>query len=124
VRRVTPRFAVGLGLLVVALLALDAAPSTLGSGGPHRLVVTGVESETPAANASDLPERRSPYLTEALRASDGRSSGDRTTRLGLKGPFDEVAALVARTPGAAVEGRDHAVRVTVDGQCYRAEGRR
>jgi len=129
VRRITRRFAVGLGLLVVALLALGAAPSALGSGEPYHLVVTEAESEGPAANASDRSERRYPYLTEALRAPDGRSSGYRTGRFGLKesfahSPFDEVAALVARAPGAAVEEREHAVRITVDGRRYRAEVRR
>ncbi len=128
-RRIIPRAAVGLCLLVVALVALGAAPSALGSGDPYHLVVTEAESTGAAANASGLSERRYPYLTAALRAPDGRSSGYRTGPVGLKesfthSPFDEVSALVARAPGAAVEGREHAVRITVDGSRYRAEVRR
>jgi hypothetical protein len=117
---------VAVGLVVVALLALGAVPSALGSGEPYRLVVTDAETTGPAANATDLSPRRYPYLTEALAASDGRSSGYRTGRFGLKepfahSPFDEVAALAAQTPGARVEGRDHAVRVRVDGERHRVE---
>jgi hypothetical protein len=127
VRQVTRRVAVALGLVVVALLALGAVPSALGSGPTYHLVVTETDDPGPAVNATALSERRYPYLTAALDASDGRSPGYRRGRFGLKeafahSPFDERDALVARNRAAATD--DGAVRVVVDGRRYRAEVRR
>jgi hypothetical protein len=131
VRQITRRLAVALGVVVVALLALGAVPSTLGSGEPYHLVVTETDASGPAANVSDLSERRYPYLTEALAAPDGRSSGYRRGRFGLKesfahSPFDEVSALAAQNRDARVEtaAGGRAVRVRVDGERYRVEVRR
>lgn len=130
-RQITRRFAVALGLLVVALLALGAVPSALGTGEPYHLVVTETDASGPTVNVSDLSERRYPYLTGALAAPDGRSSGYRSGRFGLKesfahSPFDEVSALVAQNPDARVETADgdRAVRVSADGERYRVEVRR
>jgi hypothetical protein len=131
VRQITRRLAVALGLLVVALLALGAVPSALGTGEPYHLVVTETDASGPAVNVSDRSERRYPYLTGALAAPDGRSSGYRSGRFGLKesfdhSPFDEVSALVAQNPDARVETADgdRAVRVSADGERYRVEVRR
>jgi hypothetical protein len=131
VRQITRRVAAALGLLVVALLALGAVPSTLGAGESYHLVVTETDASGPAANATDLSERRYPYLTEALAAPDGRSSGYQRGRFGLKesfdhSPFDEVSALAAQNRDAVVEtaAGDRAVRVSVDGRHYRVEVRR
>lgn len=130
-RQITRRVAVAIGLVVVALLALGAVPSALGTGPSYHLAVTETNASGPAANVSDLSERRYPYLTEALAAPDGRSSGYRRGRLGLKesfdhSPFDEVSALVAQNRDAVVETADgdRAVRVSVDGRRYRVEVRR
>jgi hypothetical protein len=131
VRQITRRLAVALGLVVVALLALGAVPSALGSGPTYHLVVTETDDPAPAANVSDLSERRYPYLAEALAASDGRSSGYRRGRFGLKesfahSPFDEVSALAAQNRDARVETADGTVvvRIRVDGERYRVEVRR
>jgi hypothetical protein len=131
VRQITRRVAAALGLLVVALLALGAVPSTLGAGESYHLVVTETDASGPAANATDLSERRYPYLTEALAAPDGRSSGYQRGRFGLKesfdhSPFDEVSALAAQNRDAVVEtaAGDRAVRVSVDGRHYHVEVRR
>jgi hypothetical protein len=131
VRQITRRVAVAIGLVVVALLALGAVPSALGTGATYHLVVTETDASGPAANVSDLSERRYPYLTEALAAPDGRSSGYRRGRFGLKeafdhSPFDEVSALAAQNRDAQVETADgdRAVRVVTDGERYRVEVRR
>ena len=130
-RQITRRVAAALGLLVVALLALGAVPSALGAGESYHLVVTETDASGPAANATDLSERRYPYLTEALASPDGRSSGYQRGRFGLKesfdhSPFDEVSALAAQNRDAVVETTDgdRAVRVSVDDRHYRVAVRR
>ena len=126
-RQVTRRFAVALGLAVVALLALGAVPSALGSGPTHHLVVTETDDPGPAVDATNVSERRYPYLTEALVAPDGRSSGYRRGRFGLKeafahSPFDERDALVARNRSA--RAGNGAVRVVAGDRRYRVVVRR
>jgi len=128
VRPVTRRALAGLALVVVALLALGAVPSALGSGDPYYLVVEPTEEPGEPVNASQLSERRYPYLFGALAASDGRSEPYRRGRFGLKesfahSPFDEVDALTTQTPNATLrgagEGADAAPVVLVE-----HEGRR
>jgi hypothetical protein len=112
VRPVTRRALAGLALVVVALLALGAVPSALGSGDPYYLVVEptdGSGEAGEAVNASLLSERRYPYLFDALVASDGRSEAYRRGRFGLKesfahSPFDEVDALATQNPNATRRG--------------------
>ncbi|WP_101294075.1 hypothetical protein [Halegenticoccus soli] len=108
-RRITRNFLIGLLLVVVALLALGALPSHLGSGDPYYLTATPTDEPGPAVDVSNASERRYPYLTQALRSEDGRSEGYQKGRYGLKeafthSPFDEVDALAARNPDARVDG--------------------
>jgi hypothetical protein len=125
VRRVTRNFVLGLAAVVVLLLALGAVPSYLGSGDVYRLTAeetdaSAVPADAPVVNMTDYSDRRYPYLTEALAADDGRSSGYQRGAFGLKesfthSPFDEVDGLVARNPDART---DAGVRVVVDGSYY------
>jgi hypothetical protein len=124
VRRVTRNFLVGLGIVVVALLALGALPSYLGTGDPYYLTAeaTNETNESAAAvNVSDFSARRYPYLAQALE--DGRSESYQKGPLGLKGafthsPFDEFDSLVVQNSDARV---GDAVLVEYKGQRYRVE---
>jgi hypothetical protein len=131
VRQVTRRALAGLALVLVALLALGAVPSALGSGEPYYLVVEPTDASGDPVNASLLPERRYPYLFGALAASDGRSEPYRRGRFGLKesfahSPFDEVDALRTQAPNATLRGADAGpeatplVLVEHDGRRYAA----
>lgn len=130
-RRVTRNFLLGLGVLVVLLLALGAVPSYLGSGDPYYLSVEPATAdvsdsganETQAVNMTDYSERRYPYLTSALASDDGRSEGYQRGLVGLKesfshSPFDEFDALVARNPDAR---SGDAVLVAVGDDYYRVQ---
>lgn len=119
-RKNTRRLVVVLALVVLGLLALGALPSYLGTGAPYYLTATETNESGPAVNATDLPEHRYPYLTEAL--ATGRSEGYRTGRWGFKEtfthtPFDEIDALAAREPDARVD--EQAVLVEYKGERYR-----
>ncbi|MFB6122643.1 MAG: hypothetical protein ABEJ78_04225 [Haloferacaceae archaeon] len=72
-RPILRRVLLGMAAVGVALLALGAVPSLLGSGDPYYVVATPTDDAGAAVNVSDLPERRFPYLTAAI--ADGRSSG-------------------------------------------------
>ena len=123
-RRVTRNFVVGLGIVVVALLALGALPSYLGTGDPYYLTAeatTETNESAAAVNVSGFSERRYPYLAQALE--DGRSESYQKGPFGLKGafthsPFDEFDSLVVQNPDARV---DDAVLVEYKGQRYRVE---
>jgi hypothetical protein len=137
VRQITRRAVAALALVVVGLLALGAVPSYLGSGPAYHLTVTPVDAAvgadadpgadgdatTPAAvNVSAVSPRRYPYLTEAFRAPDNRSSGYQRGRFGLKesfshSPFDELEGLRARQPNATVADGE-GVRIVRDGRPY------
>lgn len=129
-RRVTRNFLLGLGVVVVLLLALGAVPSYLGTGDPYYLTVEpatdasdAAPNETPAVNMTDYSERRYPYLTSALASDDGRSEGYQRGALGLKesfshSPFDEFDALVARNADAR---SGDSVLVVLDGDYYRVQ---
>lgn len=129
-RRVTRNFLLGLGVVVVLLLALGAVPSYLGSGDPYYLTVEpatdvseGATNGTQAVNMTDYSERRYPYLTTALTSDEGRSEGYQRGALGLKesfshSPFDEFDALVARNPDARSDG---SLLIVVDGDYYRVQ---
>jgi len=117
--------------VLVALLALGAVPSALGSGDPYYLVVEPTDGSDEAVNASLLSERRYPYLFGALAASDGRSEAYRRGRFGLKesfahSPFDEVDALATQNPNATLRGAGRTsdappvVLVEYDGRRYAA----
>lgn len=119
-RRNTRRLVVVLAVVVLGLLALGALPSYLGTGDPYYLTATTTDESGPTVNATDLPEHRYPYLTEAL--ATGRSEGYQTGQWGFKEqfthtPFDELDALATRNPDARLGER--AVLVEYKGQRYR-----
>ena len=128
-RRVTRNFVLLLVAVLVALLALGALPSLLGSGDPYYLTADPVDENgsdgVSAANASAavdgsvLSERQFPYTTTALR--NGSSGPYREGPWGLKetfahSPFDERDALAARNATAVTED---GVLVTHNGTLYR-----
>ena len=122
-RRVTRNLLVAVALVTVALLALGALPSYLGSGDPYYLTAEPIETDGTAVDANNVSERRWPFLTSALASDDGRSDPYRTDTYGIKEwfpptPFDEVDALARQTPEAAT---DDGVRVRYEGTVYRVE---
>lgn len=123
-RRITRHVLVGFLAVSLALLALGALPSALGSGDPYYLTATPTAADGPAVNATGLSERRYPYLTGAIES--GRSTPYRRGPVGIKeafthSPFDERQGLVARNPDAR---RDGGVVVTHEGTRYLVEVRR
>jgi hypothetical protein len=121
VRPITRRAVLGFVVVVLALLALGALPSLLGTGDPYHLTATPTDADGPAVNVTGLSERRYPYLTEAI--DSGRSDAYRRGPVGLKetfshSPFDERQGLVARNPDAR---RDGAVVVVDGGDRYLIE---
>jgi hypothetical protein len=103
VRTITRNFLIGLGVVLVVLVALGALPSYLQSGDPYYVSATPVEERGPAVNGSALAEQRFPYTTAALES--GRSSPYWRGPIGLKEsfthtPFDEFAAFRQREPRA------------------------
>jgi len=119
-RRVTRNFLVAIAVVVVALLALGALPSYLGSGDPYYLTAEPIETDAPAADVNNVSDRRYPYLTAAIGSDDGRSAAYQTGPYGVKEsfthtPFNEVDALTQQVPEAAT---DDGVRVRRDGQAY------
>lgn len=120
-RRVTRNFLVGVGLVIVALLALGALPSYLGAGDPYYLTAEATNESGPAVDVTDFSARRYPYLAQALET--GRSEGYQKGPLSLKGsfthsPFDEFDALSAQNPDART---GDTVLVEYKGQRYRVE---
>ena len=128
-RRDTRNFVLLLVAVSVALLALGALPSLLGSGDPYYLTADPVEENgsdgasvanaSAAVTGSALSERQFPYTTEAL--GNGSSKPYRAGPWGLKetfthSPFDERDALAARN-ATAVSG--DGVLVTHNGTLYR-----
>ena len=119
-RPVTRNLLVAIAVVTIALLALGALPSYLGSGDPYHLTVEPAEPDGPAVNATGLSERRYPYLSEAFASEDGRSGPYQRGPFGLKesfthSPFDEVDALAAREPNATV---GDGVRIERDDETY------
>jgi hypothetical protein len=122
-RRVTRNLLVAIALVIVALLALGALPSYLGSGDPYYLTAEPIETEAPAVDVNNASGRRYPFLTSALASDDGRSDPYRTDSYGIKEwfthtPFDELDALRRQMPEAAT---DDGVRVRHGGTVYRVE---
>ena len=131
-RRVTRNFVLLLVAVLVALLALGALPSLLGSGDPYYLTADPVEENgsdgANAANASApvngsaLSERQFPYTREAL--GNGSSKPYRAGPWGLKegfthSPFDEFEALSRDYPNATeTVGNDTRVYLTHNGTSY------
>jgi len=122
-RRVTRNLLVAIALVAVALLALGALPSYLGSGDPYYLTAEPIETDETAADVNDVSDRRYPFLTSALASDDGRSEAYQTGPFGAKEwfthtPFDEVDALTRQVPEAAT---DDGVRIRRDGRTYYVE---
>ncbi|WP_418283784.1 hypothetical protein [Halorubrum sp. DTA46] len=122
-RPVTRNLLIAIGLVIVALLALGALPSYLGSGDPYYLTAEPIETDQTAVDVNNVSERRYPYLIGALTTGDGRSEGYQLGPYGMKEwfthtPFDEVDALTQQVP----EARDgDGVRVSYDGGTYYVE---
>ncbi|MEZ3163426.1 hypothetical protein ABNG03_06515 [Halorubrum sp. RMP-47] len=122
-RRVTRNLLVAIALVVVALLALGALPSYLGSGDPYYLTAEQIETNGTAADVNNVSDRRYPYLIGAIESADGRSDGYQTGSFGMKEwfthtPFDEVDAITQQSPAAATET---GVRVRRSGETYHVE---
>ena len=112
------------GFVLVALLAVGAVPSYLGSGESHyfEATATATDEPAPAINATNISERRFPYLTAALTADNGRSDGYQRALGGYKtwfahSPFDEFEALQRRN-GDAVSDDGERVFVMYEGDRY------
>jgi hypothetical protein len=122
-RRVTRNLLIAIALVAVALLALGALPSYLGSGDPYYLTAEPIETNGTAADVNNVSDRRYPYLTSAIASDDGRSDPYLADSYGIKEwfthtPFDEVDALTRQVPGAAT---GDGVRVRRDGRVYYVE---
>ena len=118
-RTITRNVLIGLGIVIVVLVALGALPSYLQSGDPYYVSATPVEGSGPTVNGSALSEQRFPYTTAALES--GRSSPYWRGPIGFKEsfthtPFDEFAAFRQRDP-RAVNGS--VAYVSDDGTRYR-----
>lgn len=110
------------GFVVVALLAVGAVPSYLGSGEAYYLEATPTDEAGAAVNATEISERRFPYLTTALTADNGRSEGYQRALGGYKtwfahSPFDEFDALQRLNSDAVRDGGDR-VLVSYEGDRY------
>ena len=126
-RPVTRNVVLAILVVVGGLLALGAVPSYLRSGDPYYVVAEPAEPG-PAVNATNLSERRYPYVRGAVAAAqasegEGRSEPYWEGPFGLKesfahSPFDEFDAIGQRYPEAAADG---AVFVADGGTRYRAE---
>lgn len=120
-RRVTRNLLIAIALVIVALLALGALPSYLGSGDPYYMTAEPIETDEPAVDVNNASADRFPFLTSALASDEGRSDPYQTDTYGIKEafthtPFDEMEALARRLPEAAT---DEGVRVRYEGSIYR-----
>jgi hypothetical protein len=128
-RPITRNVVIAIVVVVAGLLALGAVPSYLRSGAPYYVVAEPTDPG-PSVNATDLSERRYPYLTGAVAAAErnggageGRSEPYWEGPFGVKesfahSPFDEFDAVGQRSPEATADG---AVFVSRNGTRYRAE---
>ena len=104
------------GLTAVLLLALGALPGYLGTGEYYYLEATDTDDDGIAVDVAELSEQRYPYLTAALAAEDGRSTGYQRALGGFKdafthSPFNELDSLQQLEPNAI---RDEGDRVIID----------
>ncbi|MFW5974210.1 MAG: hypothetical protein ACOCPZ_02375 [Natrialbaceae archaeon] len=124
-RRIMRYTLVGLGVVILLLLALGALPSYLGSGTYYYLDVTPTDDDGTAVEVESVSERQYPYLTAALEADDGRSEGYQRALGDFKdafthSPFDEYDALTQREPDAARDDGDRVI-IDIDGDRYSVE---
>ncbi|WP_323674734.1 hypothetical protein [Halorubellus sp. PRR65] len=119
------RYILVLVAIVVLGLAVGALPGLLKSGDPYRVQATDLGNastfEGAAYDATDVSERRFPYVTDAV--ADGTSASYYEGPFGVKesfshSPFDEFGAIATRVPNA-VEG--DVAHVTYNGTVYRLE---
>ncbi|QHS17740.1 hypothetical protein [Halopenitus persicus] len=127
-RRVTRNLLIAIAIVALALLALGALPEYLGTGDPYHLTAEPTDADGPAVDVSNATDRRYPYLTSALAATDagdgrsaGRSDGYQEGPFGVKEhfthtPFDEQDALQRRNRDAVRE--DGRVLVVHEGERY------
>ncbi|MEF8775986.1 MAG: hypothetical protein V5A43_05730 [Haloarculaceae archaeon] len=117
--------------VLVLLVGIVVVLTSIGTGDPYYLTAEHVDGVTEqgastanessgAVNGTTLPDRRFPYVTEAIAqagepgGAPGRSGPYRTGPIGLKevfshSPFDELDALRQRNPNATV-GEDVLLR--------------
>lgn len=124
-RRLMRNALIGVGVVILVLLALGALPSYLGSGDYYYLEVTATDDEGPAVDVEQVGERRYPYLTTALAADDGRSDGYQRGLGGFKdafthSPFDELSALQQLEPEASRDSGDRVI-IQLDDERYSVE---
>ena len=110
------------GFVIVALLALGAVPSYLGSGEAYYLEVTPTDADGEVVNVTGISGQQYPYLTEALTAADSRSAGYQRALDGAKqwfthSPFDERDGLARRNPAAVSDDGD-SIRISHEGDRY------
>lgn len=111
-RRRSRNVTVAVLAVVAVLLALGALPSLLRAGDPYFVTATP-DGDHPALDATDLSDRRFPFVTSALgnatATAVGRSGPYWRGPTGFKeafahSPFDEFDALAARQPNATAGG--------------------
>jgi len=144
-RAVTRNLLLGIGVVLVLLLALGALPSLLKSGDPYYVSATPIETvngsnatvagehnatvttgpNATAVNASQLSTQTHPFTTRALDDAGPNRTGYSEPYwkgpFGFKGAFthspsDELSSMRQRTPTAA-DGE--AVRLLDNGTLYR-----
>jgi hypothetical protein len=116
---------IGVGVVILVLLALGALPSYLGSGDYYYLEVSATDDDRAAVDVEQVGERRYPYLTTALAADTGRSDGYQRGLGGFKdafahSPFDEFSALQQLEPEASRDGGDRVI-IQLDDERYSVE---
>ena len=124
-RRVTRNALVIIGIVLVGLLALGSLPGYLGSGPSYYLEVTETDDDGSAVDASEITDRRYPYLVSALTSDDGQSDGYQKAFGDFKDwfthtPFDEYSSLTQQNSEAARDDGDRVI-VEYDGQRYSVE---
>jgi len=128
-RTVTRNFLLGMGVVLLLLLALGALPGFLKSGDPYYVVATTAKPPGETVNVSNPTERRYEYTTSAVAAAAGNGTGRSDPYwegpFGVKegfthSPFDEFDALTRDRPNATeTVGNDSRVYVAANTTVYR-----
>ena len=99
-RPITRNVVIAIVVVVAGLLALGAVPSYLRSGAPYYVVAEPTDPG-PSVNATDLSERRYPYLTGAVSAAE-RNGSDGEVHVAGSENVDHVAWHAPAFADAAV----------------------